>query len=126
MSIEEARTALLALARKPKQRIVEFTPEMPTEWCPTQVRNPDPEASGQVFTPSSAWDFIIERLEAGEHIEEVTLKKPPGRTGYVMTIDIGRDVPLLYVKLQLGSGTIIGRSFHYSKIERKVGNGSKK
>ena len=34
-----------------------------------------------------------------------------------MRIDIEPGQPQLYVKLQLGSGKIIGRSFHYS--ERK-------
>ena len=32
-----------------------------------------------------------------------------------MKIDIEPGQPRLYVKLQLGSGKIIGRSFHYSK-----------
>ena len=31
-----------------------------------------------------------------------------------MKIDLGRNVPRLYIKLQLGSGEVIGRSFHYS------------
>ena len=38
----------------------------------------------------------------------------PCATGYVMKIDIEPGRPQLYVKLQLGSGQIIGRSFHYS------------
>ena len=32
-----------------------------------------------------------------------------------MLIDLGSDVPDLYVKLQLGAGKIFGRSFHYSE-----------
>ena len=32
-----------------------------------------------------------------------------------MLIDLGSHVPKLYVKLQLGSGKIFGRSFHYSE-----------
>ena len=31
-----------------------------------------------------------------------------------MHIRLGPNEPLLYVKLQLGSGKVIGRSFHYS------------
>ena len=31
-----------------------------------------------------------------------------------MKIDIETDQPQLYIKLQLGAGKIIGRSFHYS------------
>ena len=51
-------------------------------------------------------------------MEPVTLRKPEGAKGYVMKIEIEPDAPLLYVKLQLGSGKIIGRSFHYSEIEK--------
>ena len=47
-------------------------------------------------------------------MEVIELNKPRGRLGYVMLIDLGRDVPRLYVKLQLGAGVVIGRSFHYS------------
>ena len=32
-----------------------------------------------------------------------------------MKIDLAPGQPQLYVKLQLGSGKIIGRSFHYSE-----------
>ena len=32
-----------------------------------------------------------------------------------MKIDVGADVPSLYVKLELRAGKIIGRSFHYSE-----------
>ena len=34
-----------------------------------------------------------------------------------MEIDIEPDMPRLYVKLQLGAGKIIGRSFHYTQHE---------
>ena len=34
-----------------------------------------------------------------------------------MKIDIGLGLPRLYVKLQLGSKKVIGRSFHVSKYE---------
>ena len=32
-----------------------------------------------------------------------------------MMINLGADEPSVYVKLELGSGQIFGRSFHYSK-----------
>lgn len=35
-----------------------------------------------------------------------------------MKIDMGENTPQLYVKLQLGSGNIIGRNFHYSKHQK--------
>jgi hypothetical protein len=40
-----------------------------------------------------------------------------GATGYVMKIELEPAVPVLYVKLELRSGRILGRSFHYSKHE---------
>lgn len=49
------------------------------------------------------------------YVEEVALRKPAGKTGYVMNIQLEAGSPPLYVKLELGSGTIFGRSFHYSK-----------
>lgn len=39
----------------------------------------------------------------------------PGGTGYVMEIELEAGKPMLYVKLELGSGRIFGRSFHYSE-----------
>ena len=38
--------------------------------------------------------------------------------GYVMKIDLNPGRPLLYVKLELGSGEVIGRSFHESERKR--------
>jgi hypothetical protein len=83
----------------------------PRDWRPQQVRHPE---TREPFTLEGAWDFIADCLESGCAVEEITLENPPGKTGYVMLIDIGSDRPLLYVKLELGSGTVIGRSFHYS------------
>ena len=67
------------------------------------------------FTPSTAWELIATRLENGEEVEVIELNQPRGAKGYVMLIDLGSDVPDLYVKLQLGAGKIFGRSFHYSE-----------
>ena len=66
------------------------------------------------FTHEGAWEFIADKLEAGHAVDVVELRKPQGAKGYVMNFRLGPDDPLLYVKLQLGSGTVIGRSFHYS------------
>ena len=55
-----------------------------------------------------------EKLEEGHGVEVVELRKPAGAKGYVMKIELGPDVPMLYVKLQLRSGQVVGRSFHYS------------
>ncbi|MYE83604.1 MAG: hypothetical protein F4X36_17535 [Gammaproteobacteria bacterium] len=78
------------------------------------MHNPDGILDSH-FTDSTAWELIAERLEAGEEVDVVELTKPRGARGYVMRIDLGPDIPELYVKLQLGAGQVIGRSFHYSE-----------
>ena len=90
---------------------------MPTQWQPQQVRDPEEPEGGlsPYFTDGGAWDLIADKLEAGHDVEVVELRKPRGSKGYVMKIRLGPSEPLLYVKLQLGSGTVIGRSFHYSE-----------
>ncbi|GKS59859.1 hypothetical protein YTPLAS18_33860 [Nitrospira sp.] len=70
--------------------------------------------SGAPFTEDSAWNFVADKLSEGHPFEEVSLKVPHGKRGYVLKIEIGSDRPLLYVKLQIGMGTVIGRSFHYT------------
>jgi hypothetical protein len=102
------RRQLAALAASSRTRILGF----PRDWRPGQVVNPE---DGQVFTPAGAWSFIAQRLEQWEPYEEIELDNPKGKKAYVMLIDMGRDKPKLYVKVQLGSGKIIGRSFHYSE-----------
>ncbi len=71
------------------------------------------------FTEAGAWQLIEEKLEEGERLEEIELDTPPGRKGYVMLIHLEDNKPPLYVKLQLGGGKVIGRSFHYSKANRE-------
>jgi hypothetical protein len=84
---------------------------MPYDWRPEQVINP---TDGQPFTRRGALHFIREQLETRCPIQPVTLDVPYGKTAYEMVFDIGENRPDLYVKLQLGSGFVIGRSFHYS------------
>ncbi len=115
VDIDEAtRHHLAVLARRPRARVTEFRRDRPTDWRPGTVRNP----SGVVathFTDASAWGFIASKLESGESVEVIDLHQPKGATGYVMVIDLEPNMPELYVKLQLGSGRVIGRSFHYSE-----------
>ena len=94
--------------------MTEFSRDRPTDWRPGQVRNPNGRLDTH-FTDPTAWELIASKLEEGHAVETIQLEKPPGATGYVMKIDIEPGQPLLYVKLQLGSGKIIGRSFHYSE-----------
>ena len=113
---ESTRHQLATLARRSRARVTEFSRERPTNWRPGQVRNPDGVLDTH-FTDAAAWELIATCLENGHLIEQVELHKPRGATGYVMKIDLEPGRSKLYVKLQLGSGKIIGRSFHYS--ERK-------
>ena len=110
---ESIRRELIVLARRRHARTSQFSRNRPTNWCPGQVRNPHGTLD-RYFTKAGAWEFIATRLEAGHPVEIVELRKPPGAKGYVMKIDIEPGQPQLYVKLQLQSGKIIGRSFHYS------------
>ena len=116
MSIDDSiRQQLVALVRR-GARTAAFTRSRPTDWRPGEVPNPE----GLVlpyFDDSSAWELIASRLETGHDVETITLDRPPGRTGYVMKIDLNPGRRRLYVKLQLGSGVVIGRSFHESEWE---------
>ena len=108
------RHQLVVLARRPSARTSDFIRARPTDWRPTDVRNPNGILDSH-FTNSTAWELIAERLEAGEEVEVIELRKPPGASGYVMRIQLAADLPELYIKLQLGAGKIFGRSFHYSE-----------
>jgi|SRR6516162_4014260 hypothetical protein len=107
---ESVRHQLVRLLQNRKFILPKFS-EMPYDWRPEQVINP---IDCQPFTRRGALHFIQEQLENGCAIEAVVLDLPPGRTAYVMLLDVGRDKPDLYVKVQLGGGCVIGRSFHYS------------
>ena len=110
---EGMRRELVLLARRRHARVTEFRPDRPTDWRPQQVRNPSGVLDTH-FSNAAAWELIASKLEEGHPVETIELHRPPGRTGYVMKVDIEPGQPQLYVKLQLGSGKIIGRSFHYS------------
>ena len=110
---ESIRHELVTLARRSKARVTAFRSARPNDWRPGQVHNPDGLLDSH-FTDASAWDYIAAKLESGHLVKVMRLDKPPGAKGYVMKIDIEPEMPQLYVKLQLGSGKIFGRSFHYS------------
>ena len=113
---EEVRRQLALLSRRSNARSPVFTRQRPTDWRPTEVRDPRAsESPHQTFTKDGAWEFIASKLEEGHKVEKVQLQQPPGKTGYVMKIELAPDLPTLYVKLELGSGKIWGRSFHYSE-----------
>lgn len=116
MSIDESiRDHIVRLVRR-GDRTSEFTRARPTDWRPGEVPNP----RGLLlpyFDDGSAWELIASSLEEGHDVETITLDVPLGRKGYVMKIDLNPGRPLLYIKLELGSGVVFGRSFHES--ERK-------
>ena len=109
---EEIRNQLAHLARRRRCRITEFSRRKPTVWQPHEVINPE---TGAPFLEEQAWNLIANLLEAGHPIREIELDHPPGRKGYVMKKNLSNEQPILYIKLQLGSGKIIGRSFHYDR-----------
>ena len=111
---DSTRRQLVVLARRSGARSTAFSRDRPTDWRPGEVRNPDGLLATH-FTDPSAWEMIASRLERGEDVEVIDLHQPKGAKGYVMMIDLGPDVPMLHVKLQLGAGKIIGRSFHYTE-----------
>ena len=115
MQVDEAtRHHLVILARRNSARRTEFSRGRPTEWRPEQVRNPN-GLLYPYFSDDEAWELIASRIEEGHPLETVRLDRPAGRTGYVMKIDIEQGQPQIYIKLELGSGKIFGRSFHYSE-----------
>jgi hypothetical protein len=114
---QEVRAEFVRLAASKRSRSSEFTRQCPTEWRPHSVIDPK---TNQPFTDAGAWDFVVEKLEAGLPLVEVELDKPPGKKGYVLRIPGGADRPFIYVKMQRGSGRVIGRSFHYDDRDRRM------
>lgn len=106
----DIRKQLVRLAGSRKTRTSVFSPARPTHWEPASIRRPD---SGEAFTPDGAWTFIAEMLAGGVDVETIVLDKPPGRTGYIVVCD-GWAGEKIYIKLELGSGMVVGRSFHVS------------
>ena len=105
------RHELLLLVRQSRRRVIGAG--YPYDWRPHEVVNPE-DPDGQVFTEVGAWEFMATVLERGHPLEEIELDNPRGRKAYVMTVDMGLRRPRLYIKLQLGAGTVIARSFHNS------------
>ncbi|WP_150443132.1 hypothetical protein [Sphingobium limneticum] len=116
MVSDDVKRQLCALARSSRTRTAVFNPSRPTHWAPYEVRCPD---SGDTFTADSAWHFVADMIEGGAEMETISLAKPAGKTGYVMIVE-GFGGEKIYIKLQLGSGQVIGRSFHISVNEDQL------
>lgn len=107
---DDIRKQLILLAGSRRTRTTVFSAARPTHWEPASVRRPD---TGEAFTPDGAWRHVADLLASGVEVETIVLDKPPGRTGYVVLCD-GWDGEKIYIKLELGSGMVVGRSFHVS------------
>jgi hypothetical protein len=102
-----ARHQLAILSRRKSARALGW----PREWRPYEIVDPK---TGEPFTDATAWELVADLLEDPTvAVEEVLLESPPGKRGYVIQTSL--NARRLYVKVQLGSGKIIGRSFHYSE-----------
>ena len=107
------RRQLIVLARRPSARTVVWSHASPTDWRPESVHNPSGILDSH-FTKESAWELIATQLENGCEVKTIELHAPRGNKGYVIELQLSASEPTLYIKIQLGSGKIIGRSFHYS------------
>ncbi len=114
---DDTRRQLCNWARRRRSRNAEFSRSRPTHWDPYGVS--DPRELGSTFTDDSAWEFIAELLEKETPVEEILLERPSGKTAYVMKVLLSESLPMLYIKIQCGSGCVIGRSFHYSTRPNK-------
>jgi len=106
----EIRKQLVVLLRRPRCCFVGRPPKAPSDWKPRTVVDP---ATGEPFTDDSAWAFIAGVIEQGCAVSKKIVDVPPGASCWVIKVQM-TDSKTLYVKLQLGAGTVIGRSFHYS------------
>jgi len=60
---------------------------------------------------------LADVLEKGHPIEAVKQDNPPGVVAYQMTVDLGvEECPPVFIKVRLGAGKILGRSFHYVTV----------
>ena len=113
MFIERSiQTQLFKLVRSRKSRTTLWTVDSPTDWRPTSVHNPQGDFD-EHFTDASAWELIASELKNECKVYSVALERQSGKFAYLLEIDLGGDEPPVYVKIQLGSGMVIGRSFHY-------------
>ena len=107
---DQDRAQLSKRASSRKTRLSTFSPHAPTKWHPTSLLDP---STGEPFTEDSCWLFVAAAIDAGEAIEVIELKKPAGKRGFVMKL-AGHQTTIIYVKLQLLSDKVLGRSFHES------------
>jgi hypothetical protein len=93
--------------------------QFPCDWRPESILDP---RYGMYFTGPGAWDFAADLLDDNHPIVQVTLRIPANAKGYEMYYRSGGAS--IYIKLQLGCGVVLGRSFHspYYPIAQEVGD----
>jgi hypothetical protein len=107
---DQDRAELARRASSRKTRKAAFSPDRPTKWHPTSLIHPD---EGDPFTTDNCWAFIVAAIKSGAEIEVIELRHPPGKRGFVMKLPGAAGVTI-YIKLQLLSDYVAGRSFHQS------------
>lgn len=70
----------------------------------------------ELFTEDGAWSFVADAIESGVDIQQIELQLPPGKKAYVMLLPGCEANQWIYVKLQLRSNDVLGRSFHISTV----------
>lgn len=108
---ENIRQELIRLASSSRTRTSKFTREAPCDWRPQNVLDP---STGEPFTDVGAWHFIVDCLThlTCEEIDMIVLDRPPGKSGYVLIRPGAHGRPSIYIKLDIISGAVRGRSFH--------------
>lgn len=106
------RSELTTNSAHGRRRSSVFSRDRPTDWRPGTVVDPR-DQERRCFTDLTAWSFIEEILLAECDVVAILLDKPPGKTGYVLKV---KDHPNIYIKLQLATPGVVGRSFHYSNF----------
>lgn len=111
----ETLRQLIQSCRRSRDRVVgRISDGTPSDWCPHKIPNPN-LPDGFYFSDQAAWEFIADRLEAGEPYKLLLLDTPPGAVAITMEILIPRIARPLYIKVQIGvRNRAIGRSFHES------------
>lgn len=108
------RVQLALLCRQGKLRRV--ARQYPCDWHPGTVLN---LRTGLPYSDPEAFEAIGFALaEPSIEVLVVTLRVPPNRDGYELLIPQGSGRPPIYIKVQLGPGIVLGRSFHYSDFSR--------
>lgn len=107
---QQDRAELVRRAGSRRTRRIGFTPARPVKWHPTTLIHP---AWGEPFTTDNCWSFIAAAIADGAPVEEIVLRHPPGKRAFVLKLP-GAGGLTIYIKLELLSDVVLGRSFHES------------